>query len=130
MADYAPVGRRGFFAALPFIGIQGGTLVAAGVFIYLGMLPTEVLVSGVWRIPFLASVLLIAIALFIRLRIRESPAFIVLEKQEQISRSPLREVFSRSLPNVLRGIGLRMAENGGSYLFNTLAVSFVVTTVG
>lgn len=130
MAEYAPVRRRGFFAALPFIGIQAGTLLAAGVFIYLGTLPTDVLLSGVWRIPFLASILLIAIALFIRLRLRESPTFITLEKQEQVSNSPLREVFSRSLPNVLRGIGLRMAENGGSYLFNTLAVSFVVTTVG
>jgi MHS family metabolite:H+ symporter-like MFS transporter len=130
MAEYAPVRRRGFFAALPFIGIQAGTLLAAGVFIYLGTLPTDVLLSGIWRIPFLASILLIAIALFIRLRLRESPTFIVLEQQEQISHSPLREVFSRSLINVLRGIGLRMAENGGSYIFNTLAVSFVVTTVG
>jgi MHS family metabolite:H+ symporter-like MFS transporter len=130
MAEYAPVRRRGFFAALPFIGIQAGTLLAAGVFVYLGTLPEEVLVAGVWRIPFLASIVLIGVAVFIRLRLRESPTFIVLEKQEQVAKSPLKEVFSSSFPNVLRGIGLRMAENGGSYLFNTLAVSFVVGTIG
>lgn len=130
MAEYAPRRRRGFFAALPFVGIQAGTLLAAGVFVYLGTLPTEVLLSGVWRIPFLASVLLIGVAVFIRLRLRESPTFVQLEKQEQVANSPLKEVFSTSFPNVLRGIGLRMAENGGSYLFNTLAVSFVVGTVG
>jgi len=130
MAEYAPVRRRGFFAALPFIGIQAGTLLAAGVFVYLGTLPTEVLLAGVWRIPFLASILLIVVAVFIRMRLRESPTFIQLEKQEQVAKSPLKEIFSSSFPNVLRGIGLRMAENGGSYLFNTLAVSFVVGTIG
>lgn len=130
MAEYAPVRRRGFFAALPFVGIQAGTLLAAGVFVYLGTLPTEVLLAGVWRIPFLASIALIAVAVFIRLRLKESPTFVHLEKQEQIADSPLKEIFSSSFPTVLRGIGLRMAENGGSYLFNTLAVSFVVGTIG
>ncbi|SMG41076.1 MFS transporter [Agreia pratensis] len=130
MAEYAPVRRRGFFAALPFIGIQAGTLLAAGVFVYLGTLPTEVLLSGVWRIPFLASIVLIGVALFIRLRLRESPTFVQLEKQEQVADSPLKEIFTSSFPSVLRGIGLRMAENGGSYLFNTLAVSYVVGTIG
>ncbi|WGD36328.1 MFS transporter [Lysinibacter sp. HNR] len=130
MAEYAPVRRRGFFSALPFIGIQAGTLLASGVFVYLGTLPTEVLLAGVWRVPFIASVLLIGLAVLIRIRLKESPTFIELEKQEQISKNPLREVFSASFPNVLRGIGLRMGENGGSYIFSTLAVSYIVGTIG
>ncbi|SOE05599.1 MFS transporter [Rathayibacter rathayi] len=130
MAEYAPVRRRGFYAALPFVGIQAGTLLAAIVFTYLGTLPENVLLSGVWRIPFLASILLIGVAVFIRLRLRESPTFVELEAQEQVAGNPLREVIGRSFPDVLRGIGLRMAENGGSYLFNTLAVSFAVGTIG
>lgn len=130
MAEYAPVKRRGFFAALPFIGIQLGTLLAAMVFVYLGTIPQDVLLGWVWRIPFLASILLILVALFIRMRLRESPTFIQLEKHEQIAEHPLREIFGHSLPSVLRGIGLRMAENGGSYLFNSLAVAFATGTVG
>ena len=63
------------------------------------------------------------------MRLRESPTFIVLEKHEQISEHPLREIFGHSLPSVLRGIGLRMAENGGSYLFNSLAVAYATGTV-
>lgn len=129
MAEYAPVKRRGFFAALPFIGIQAGTLLAAMVFVYLGTIPEKLLLGWVWRIPFLASILLIAVALFIRMRLRESPTFIVLEKQDQIADHPLREIFGHSLPSVLRGIGLRMAENGGSYLFNSLAVAFATKTI-
>ncbi len=129
MAEYAPIKRRGFFSALPFIGIQAGTLLAASVFIYLGTIPEELLLSWVWRIPFLASILLVLVALFIRMRLRESPTFIVLEKHEQIAEHPMREIFGHSLPSVLRGIGLRMGENGGSYLFNSLAVAYATGTV-
>src|SRR6187200_1874732 len=57
MAEYAPVERRGYFAALPFIGIQAGTLLAAMVFVYLGTIPENLLLGWVWRIPFLASIL-------------------------------------------------------------------------
>lgn len=128
MAEYSPVKSRGFYSALPFIGIQGGTVLAAGVFAYLGTLPTDVLLGWAWRIPFLSSILLILVALFIRLRLKESPAFVELEKQEQISEHPMREIFGHSRGSVLRGIGLRMAENGGSYMFNSLAVAFATGT--
>ena len=88
MAEYSPVKRRGFFSALPFVGIQAGTLLAAAVFAYLGRLPEEVLLGWVWRVPFLASIFLILIALFIRLRLKESPTFVELEKQEQVAEHP------------------------------------------
>ena len=130
MAEYSPIKRRGYYSALPFIGIQGGTLLAAMVFVYLGTIPEDVLLGWAWRIPFLASFLLILIALYIRMRLRESPTFIVLEEHEQISQHPLREIFGRSIASVLRGIGLRMAENGGSYLFNSLAVAYATGTIG
>src|SRR4051794_35445916 len=129
MAEYSPVKRRGFFAALPFIGIQAGTLLAAGVFAYLGGLPEDVLLGWAWRVPFLASVVLILIALLIRLRLKESPTFVELEKQEQVAEHPLREIFSHSRGSMLRGIGLRKGENGGSYLFNSLAVAFATGTI-
>ncbi len=129
MAEYSPVKRRGFFAALPFIGIQAGTLLAAGVFAYLGGLPEDVLMGWAWRVPFLASIILILIALYIRLRLKESPTFIELEKQEQVAEHPMREIFSHSFASVWRGIGLRMAENGGSYLFNSLAVAYATGTI-
>ncbi len=130
MAEYSPVNRRGYYSALPFIGIQGGTLLAALVFTYLGGLSSDVLLGWVWRVPFLASFLLILIAVFIRLRLRESPTFVELEKHEQVADHPMREIFGHSLPSVIRGIGLRMAENGGSYMFNTLAVAYATGTIG
>lgn len=130
MAEYAPVRRRGFFAALPFIGIQAGTLLAAVVFSLIMLLPEEQLMSWGWRVPFLASFVLILVALFIRMRLRETPTFIELEKSEQIAERPIRDIFTRGLPGVIIGVGLRMAENGGSYMFSTLALTFFVSSVG
>lgn len=130
MAEYAPIRRRGFYAALPFIGIQAGTLLAAVVFSLISLMPTDQLLSWGWRVPFLCSFVLILVALFIRMRLRETPTFVELEKSEQVAEHPVRDIFTHGLPGVIVGIGLRMAENGGSYMFNTLALAFFVTVVG
>ena len=125
MAEYSPTRRRGYYSALPFVGIMLGTLLASAVFVGLGQVPTEALLGWVWRIPFLASIFLILVAVFIRMKMAESPTFVKLEKQEQVSEHPLGEVFRSSTPSILRGIGLRMAENGGSYIYQTLAITYV-----
>lgn len=128
MAEYAPVARRGFFSALPFIGIQAGTLLAALVFSLLTLMPEDAFLSWGWRLPFLGSFVLILIALFIRMRLRETPTFVELEKHEQVSNHPLREIFTRGMPGVISGIGLRMAENGGSYIYQNVSLAFVAGT--
>ena len=128
MAEYSPPPRRGFFSALPFVGIQAGTLLAAAVWALLGLVPDEVLFGWLWRVPFLASVFLIALAVYIRLRLKESPTFVELEKHEQVAEHPLPELFRTARRQVWRGIGLRMAENGGSYLFSTLSITFVTSS--
>ncbi|PQZ56882.1 MULTISPECIES: MFS transporter [unclassified Microbacterium] len=130
MAEYAPVKRRGFFSALPFVGIQAGTLLAAVVFGLITLLPEDQLLSWGWRVPFLASFALILLALFIRMRLRETPTFVELEKHEQVADRPIKEIFTHGLPGVIVGVGLRMAENGGSYMFQTLGLAFFVTVVG
>lgn len=130
MAEYAPVKRRGFFAALPFIGIQAGTLLAALVFSGIALMPEDQLLAWGWRVPFLASFVLILLALFIRMRLRETPTFIELEKHDQVVERPIRDIFTRGLPGIVVGVGLRMAENGGSYMFQTLSLAFFVSILG
>ncbi|PSS43314.1 MFS transporter [Arthrobacter woluwensis] len=130
MAEYAPVKRRGFFSALPFIGIQAGTLLAGLVFSVISLLPKDQLMTWGWRVPFLMSFVLIIVAILIRTKLRETPTFVELEKHEQVQDKPVKEIFTKGLPGVIVGIGLRMAENGGSYMFQTLALSFFVSVVG
>ena len=127
MTEYAPPRRRGFFAALPFMGIQIGTVIAAVVFFALLVPSEDILYGWLWRVPFLASAVLTAVAVWIRLRLKESPSFTKLEARDQIEERPLRSLLRTSRRTVGIGIGLRMAENGGSSMYQALAISYVVT---
>ncbi|WP_293039924.1 MFS transporter [Paraburkholderia sp.] len=129
MAEYAPAKRRGYFAALPFMGVLLGTVMAAA--IYFALVRVEDLSqSWLWRVPFLLSAVIIAIAVWIRLRLKESPSFSKLEARNQVKDSPLTHLMRHSKPMVLKVIGLRMAENGGSSIYQSLAISYIATATG
>lgn len=82
ISEFAPRKRRGFFASLPFVGIQIGTLLGAGTFALLGLASRDVLYGWLWRVPFLLGAVLIIVAVVIRMRLKESPAFEALEEAE------------------------------------------------
>jgi MHS family metabolite:H+ symporter-like MFS transporter len=130
MTEYAPRERRGFYASLPFTGIQTGTVAAALVYFLLLLRVDNIAETWLWRVPFLLSVVLIAVAVWMRLKLKESPEFTKLEARHQVTERPLANLLKNSMPNVLRVIGLRMAENGGSSIYQALAVSYVVGVVG
>lgn len=130
ISEVAPRRRRGFFASLPFVGIQLGTLLGAGTFALIALADKAVLQGWLWRVPFLASVILIAIAVFIRLRLKETPVFQELEKHKAVVKNPVGQIWKHSRKNVLVGIGLRMGENGNSSIYSALLVSFISLPAG
>lgn len=130
ISEVAPPKRRGYFASLPFVGIQLGTLLGAGTFALIGMANKSVLEGWLWRVPFLASFVLIVVALFIRLRLKETPVFQELEKHKNVVKNPVGELLRHSKKNVLIGIGLRMGENGNSSIYGTLLISFISVKEG
>lgn len=130
MTEYAPKGRRGFFASLPFLGIQIGTIIAALVYFILLYGTESITDSWLWRLPFLGSVLILAVAIWMRLHLKESPTFQKLKAHEQDREHPLRTLLRGSRRPILIGIGLRLAENGGSSIYQALAVSYLVGTMG
>ncbi|WP_159733939.1 MFS transporter [Arthrobacter sp. 9V] len=130
ISEVAPRRRRGFFASLPFVGIQLGTLLGAGTFALITMADKSVLQGWLWRVPFLASFILIAVAIFIRLKLKETPAFKELEKHKNVVKNPIGALWKHSKKNVLLGIGLRMGENGNSSIYSALLVSFMSMPAG
>ncbi|SAL25534.1 MFS transporter [Caballeronia humi] len=129
MAEYAPAKRRGYFAALPFMGVLLGTVMAAA--IYFALVRVEdISQSWLWRVPFLLSVVIIGVAIWIRLKLKESPSFTKLEARHQVNDSPLKHLIRHSKPTLLKVIGMRMAENGGSSIYQSLAISYMVTATG
>ncbi|MFJ4261887.1 MFS transporter [Paenarthrobacter nicotinovorans] len=130
ISEVAPRRRRGFFASLPFVGIQLGTLLGAGTFALIALADKSVLQGWLWRVPFLASFVLIVIAVFIRLKLKETPAFQELEKHKNVVKNPIGALWKHSKKNVLIGIGLRMGENGNSSIYSALLVSFMSMPAG
>ena len=130
MTEYAPRERRGFFAALPFMGIQLGTVAASLIYFVVLLQIEDIAQSWLWRLPFLLSLVIIAVAIWIRLKLKESPQFAKLEARHQVDNRPLAHLLQGSKKTVLLGIGLRMGENGGSSLYQALAVSYIVKVVG
>ncbi|HKR40978.1 MAG TPA: MFS transporter [Paraburkholderia sp.] len=129
MAEYAPAKRRGYFAALPFMGVLLGTVMAAAIYFALVRVD-DISRSWLWRVPFLLSVVIIAVAIWIRLKLKESPSFARLEARQQVNDSPLKHLVKHSRPTLLKVIGLRMAENGGSSIYQSLAISYMATATG
>lgn len=125
ISEFAPAKRRGFFAALPFVGIQIGTLLGAGTFAVLGLVDKEALTGWVWRLPFLASFILIIVAVVIRLKLKETPVFREMAAHQVVVKNPVGVVWRTSRWNILKGIGIRMAENGNSSLYSAVTVSFL-----
>jgi MFS family permease len=77
-----------------------------------------------WRVPFLLSAILIAVGLFIRLRILETPAFARLKASRSQSKRPFVETLRNHPRNVLLAMGMRFAENGPFYIMSVFVLSY------
>jgi MHS family shikimate/dehydroshikimate transporter-like MFS transporter len=121
--EHAPASRRGFFGSIPQIGIPAGLLLANSTFLVSAWLFEG---DWVWRVPFLLSVVMVAIGLWIRLGITESPDFEKMKAAGEIHKRPAVEVLKRDWRYVVRIIALRLAETGGYYITTSFVLSYVV----
>jgi len=121
--EYSPVHRRGFFGSWPQIGVAIGLAASSGVFALVGLLPEDAFMSWGWRIPFLASSLVLFVGTWIRMRISETPVFQEVQKENKVVRSPLVEVLKTQPKSFLAVLGMRFADNAVLYI----PVAFTLT---
>lgn len=121
--EHSPPHRRGFFGAVPQIGIPLGLLMANGAF-----LASSALFEGdwVWRAPFLASVAMVGVGMYIRMGVSESPEFEKMKAENKLVKQPALEVIRNDWRKILQIIGLRLAETGGYYLATSFMLSYVL----
>jgi MHS family shikimate/dehydroshikimate transporter-like MFS transporter len=121
--EHAPRSRRGFFGAMPQLGAPLGLLMANGAFVL-----SHALFEGdwVWRAPFLASIVMVGVGIFIRLGIQESPEFTKIKASGAIVRRPALQVLRSDWRSILAIMGLRLAETGGYYVSTSFMLSYVV----
>ncbi len=131
LVENAPPKHRGFWGSFAPLGVSVGILLAAGAFALVTLLPREDLMSWGWRIPFLASFLLIVVGIYVRLKITETPVFTeAVVARGKIERNPAMEALKRHPRNFFVVLGARLAENGLGYLFPVFGLSYCVTTLG
>ena len=123
--------RRGFHGSWPQMGVPAGLLLSTGIFAAMSSWLSEgAFLAWGWRIPFLLSVLLVAVGLFIRLRVLESPSFERMKEAKRDARLPLLDVFRDHPREMLIGIGMRFAQNVMFYIYTVFVLSYGERTLG
>ncbi|MCZ8940823.1 MFS transporter [Escherichia albertii] len=134
VAEYTPVNRRGFFTSIPNTATNFGVLIATITFLAFSWVPEEILLSWVWRVPFLISVLLFGVALYIRTKLDETPEYVqAMEKahsQKQQQKAPIRQLFKESPRELLCGFFAMGGHQALTYVLNTFALSYMINTLG
>ena len=131
LVENAPPRHRGFWGSFAPMGVSVGNLLAAGAFALVALLPREDLMSWGWRLPFLASFLLILVGIWVRLRITETPVFTeAVVARGKIERNPAMQALRLHPRNFFVVLGARLAENGLGYFFPVFGLSYVITTLG
>ena len=94
VAEHAPVNRRGLYTSFIQAGVIGGFMLSLAVVLGTNaLLSAEAEESWGWRVPFLISLLLLAVSLWVRLKLKESPVFQAIKEAGELARNPLRESF-------------------------------------
>ncbi len=117
--------RRGLMASWPQLGVPIGLLLSTGMMKLMGLTTSpDAFDAWGWRVPFLASFVLVIIGLYVRLRVQESPEFSHVKATERIERQPLIEVIRRHPREILTSAFVRMSEQAPFYLFITFVLAY------
>src|SRR5207248_2225636 len=117
--------RHGFMASLPQLGVPIGLLLATlAVRLATSATGNQAFLAWGWRIPFLASVVLFGVGLYVRLSVLETPHFARLKQAGTLVRQPVWEVLRTQPRAVLTSAFVRMAEQAPFYLFTSFVLSY------
>jgi MFS transporter, MHS family, shikimate and dehydroshikimate transport protein len=128
--EHAPDESRNFYASWPQLGAPAGLILSTTVFTAFSSLPVDQFLAWGWRVPFLLSIILIGVGLFIRLRILESPAFQRVKELRAEVRVPLLEVLKKYPVAALLSIGVVLVNLGGYYLVVTFTLAYATEQLG
>ena len=128
VAESSPNGRRGFFGAFTPLGVAvGGALGAIVCGITTGLLSAEQLQAWGWRIPFFLSIPLVIFSFHMRHNVEETPEFKAFLAKDKPPVAPVKEVFGKNLPALLRVIVFASAQNAG-YFIGMVFMNIYLTT--
>ncbi|QVN22671.1 MFS transporter [Burkholderia pyrrocinia] len=129
--EHAPAGKRGLFGSWVQIGVPAGTLIANLAFLVSSaMLTPESLLAWGWRIPFLASALLVGVGLYIRLNTTETPTFAKVKETAAQVKLPIAAVLGRYGKQVVLGGVATMSTGTAFNLMVAFGLTYGTQTLG
>jgi metabolite-proton symporter len=129
--EHSPERRRGLAGAWPQMGVPTGLFLSTVVFgLFSTQLSEEAFLSWGWRVPFLLSIAMVAVGLFIRLRILETPAFLRVQQTQTQEARPLVAAVRHYRRNKLLAMGMRIAENGLFYVYTVFVLTYGPSALG
>ncbi|GAA2272640.1 MFS transporter [Nonomuraea roseoviolacea subsp. roseoviolacea] len=117
--------RRGLMASWPQIGVPIGLILGTGAMSLLAAASGPAFKDWGWRVPFLLSLVLVAVGLWVRLRVMETPLFARVLQTRQVAKLPVVEVLKRHPKEVLLSALLRIPEQMPFYLFTTFVITYI-----
>jgi MHS family metabolite:H+ symporter-like MFS transporter len=128
--EYAPKGKRGFYASLPQVGLAIGLCLASGVVALLSSLLTDAqFLAWGWRVAFLLSGVMVGVGMYIRLRVQETPEFAALKARNAELRIPFMDMLRRYPGNVLKGMGARYIDGVFFNVFAVFSINYLTSTL-
>src|SRR5690242_16236160 len=121
--------HRGFVASWPQFGVPAGLFLANLAVLAFSQMSGDAFLQWGWRVPFALSIVLVALGLYIRLRIMETPVFARLLKERRIERTPIVEVIKRQPKEILLSAFVRMGEQAPFYIFTAFVFAYGVNTL-
>jgi len=130
LAEHAPRGRRAYYASFVQTGVQVGLLTGTVAFLLVQLLGDDAVREWGWRLPFLASFVLIFVSLYVRLRVAESPVFLAMERDRTTVPSPVLTTLRRYPRNFLVGVGAHVCDTAVVYVYGTFMITYLVKEEG
>jgi MFS family permease len=127
--EHAPDHRRAFFSSFTLSGTQAGLIIATAVYLPIGTLPDDQLLSWGWRIPFWLSAVVVFAGVMIRRRLEETPAFQAEASEDAVPKVPLAVLWADHRADVIR-VALAALASTVSTIFAVYALNFAVDTKG
>ncbi|QUH04776.1 MHS family MFS transporter [Saccharopolyspora erythraea] len=128
--EHAPPNRHGWYGGWTFIGSPTGLFLATGAFSAATAISGDQFLTWGWRVPFLLSLVLVGVGLYVRLRLAESPEFARIREHGQRARLPITDAFATSWRQILLSAGVNLGFNTFIFILATFLLSYGIEALG
>ncbi|WP_018259533.1 MFS transporter [Methylobacterium sp. WSM2598] len=130
VVETVPAERRGLFGSIVQLGYPLGVITSTGAFALTGLMPEADFLAWGWRLPFLGSLPLIVVGLFIRLRLHETPSFRRIKSRDAVARLPVLEILTAHPRTFATAVGLKLSEIAYVSVVTVFGIAYVTGQLG